>query len=317
VQPLPFEQAFTQLEERIKELKRTAREQDLGLMKEITKLEKKSADVLAQAYQKLSPLDIVKVARHPQRPHTSDYIKHLITDFTPLAGDRMFADDQAIWGGMGRFRGKPVMVMGHEKGRSTETRLKHNFGSARPEGYRKAIRLMELADRFGLPILTFIDTIGAHAAVEAEERGQAQAIASCIEAMLDVSVPVVATVIGEGGSGGAIALAAANVVLMLQYAIYTVITPEACATILWRSAEKAEIAAEALKFTSDHLKKLGVVEDVIAEPPGGAHRNALSVVHQTGDMIEAHLEKLAHSEDDLVTARHMRFQALGRSNVRL
>lgn len=315
--PLPFEEPFAELEARIKDLKVTAQQQDVSLLKEIKRLEKRSTEVLSLAYKNLSALDVVKVARHPNRPHTSQYIQALFTDFMPLAGDRMFAEDKAILGGIARFQSIPVMVLGHEKGKTTEQRVANNFGMPRPEGYRKAIRLIKLADKFSLPIITFIDTIGAHAAVDAEERGQAQAIASCLEALLDVRVPVITTIIGEGGSGGAVALAAANVVLMLQYAIYTVITPEACASILWRTNEKADIAAEALKFTAPHLKKLGVIEDIIAEPPGAAHHNGLSVIQAVGEHIAQHLQKLQKHNGCLRDDRWKRFEAIGRSNIRL
>ena len=313
---LEIEKPFIELEARIKDLQLTSKDQDLELEKEIKRLQQKSIEVLRQAYTDLKPMDIVRIARHPERPHGSDYIKHLIADFQPLAGDRIGAEDAAIMGGLGSFKGVPVMVLAIDKGKTTEERLKRNFGMPRPSGYRKAVRLMDLADRFRLPLLTFVDTAGAHPGVDAEENGQSQAIASCIEKSLNVSVPVIATIIGEGGSGGAVALAAADVVLMLEHAIYSVISPESCAAILWRTKEKTDLAAAALRFTSKDLKRLQVVDQIISEPPGAAHRNALSVMNDVGEAIQTHLLRL-QKQGGLPEARHKRFEAIGRQGIRL
>lgn len=317
VAPLAFEETFISLDQRLKDLRQTAEENDLGLQKEIKRLEAKSIEILRKAYEHLSPLDIVKIARYPERPHSSDYIEHLIQDFFPLAGDRTFGEDQAIVGGLGRFRGMPVMVLSQEKGKDTDERIRRNFGMPRPEGYRKAERLMRMAAQFNLPVLSFVDTAGAHPGVDAEERGQNQAIASCIETGLNLPVPFIATIIGEGGSGGAVALASANVVLMLQYAIYSVIAPESCAAILWRTSEKADLAAKALKFTAPDLKRLKVIDDIIPEPPGAAHRNALSVIHDTGDAIEKNLKRLLKDKETLREQRFKRFEDIGRQGLRL
>jgi len=278
----------------------------------VTRLEAKVDRLLRQTYAKLTPWQKVQLARHPDRPHGSDYIKELITEFTPLAGDRGFGEDRAILGGIGRFRGRSVVVLAHEKGADTETRLKHNFGMAKPEGYRKARRLMALADRFGLPLLTFIDTPGAYPGIDAEARGQAEAIARAIEACLELTVPMIATVIGEGGSGGALALAAGNKVLMLEHAVYSVISPEACASIIWRTAENAQDAAEALKLTAQDLQKLGVIDAIIAEPLGGAHRERAPAITAAGDTIEQMLRPLAGMDGpNLRQQRREKFLAMG------
>ena len=252
------------------------------------------------------------MARHQDRPHFADYIAGLVTEYVPLCGDRAFAEDGAITGGLARFRGRAVMIMGHEKGRTTESRLKHNFGMAKPEGYRKAIRLMRMADRFRLPVITLVDTAGAYPGVQAEERGQAEAIARAIDCCLDIRVPLVAAIVGEGGSGGAVALAAANRVLMFEHAIYSVISPEGCAAILWRSAEKAAEAAEALKFTAQDLHALGLVDEIIAEPLGGAHRARATTMASVGDALDRHLGELTAIEPvELRRQRRSKFLQMG------
>src|SRR5579859_2900188 len=289
---LDFEKPIAELEGKIEELRHLTNGSDLNIADEVTRLEAKVDRQLRQTYAKLTPWQKVQVARHPERPHASDFIKGLITDFTPLAGDRSFSEDRAIIGGLGRFRGLSAMVMGQEKGADTESRVKHNFGMARPEGYRKARRLMELASRFRIPVLTFVDTAGAYPGIDAEARGQAEAIARSIETCLAIEVPLIAAVIGEGGSGGAIALAAGNRVLMLEHAVYSVISPEGCASILWRSADQAKEAAEALKLTADDLLKLGVIDEIVVEPLGGAHRDPTSIVQAVGYAIEAALTDL-------------------------
>src|SRR5437763_10462179 len=269
---LDFERPIAELEGKIDELRHLSADSGLNIAEEVGRLETQAVRLLRQSYAKLTPWQKVEVARHPERPHCRDFIAGLITDFTPLAGDRSFAEDAAVIGGLGRFRGRSVMVIGTEKGADTESRIKHNFGMARPEGYRKARRLMRIAERFGLPVLTFVDTAGAYPGVDAEARGQSEAIAGAIETCLDLRVPVIATIIGEGGSGGAIALAGGNTVLMLEHAIYSVISPEGCASILWRDAEHAQEAAEALRLTAQGLLRLGVIDVVVPEPLGGAHR---------------------------------------------
>ncbi len=254
------------------------------------------------------------MARHPERPHTSDYVERLIEDWTPLAGDRSFAEDRAILGGLGRFRGRRVLVLGHEKGADTEDRIRHNFGMARPEGYRKAVRLMRLAERFALPVLCLVDTSGAHPGVDAEERGQAEAIARAIETSLDLAVPIVSVVIGEGGSGGAIALATADRVLMLQHAVYSVISPEGCAAILWRSAEQAPAAAEALKLTAQDLQAFGLVDQVVPEPLGGAHRGRAAAIDAVADAVAQAFEPLvAQAPAERRRLRREKFLAMGRA----
>jgi acetyl-CoA carboxylase carboxyl transferase subunit alpha len=289
---LDFEKPLAEIEGKIEELRHLSNGNDINIADEVSRLEAKVDRLLRQTYAKLTPWQKVQLARHPDRPHGSEYVKELITEFAPLAGDRGFAEDRAILGGIGRFRGRSVVVLAHEKGDDTEARIKHNFGMAKPEGYRKARRLMALAERFGLPLLTFIDTPGAYPGIDAEARGQAEAIARSIEACLQLTVPMIATVIGEGGSGGALALAAGNKVLMMEHAVYSVISPEACASIIWRTAENAQDAAEALKLTAQDLLKLGVIDAIIAEPLGGAHRERQLAVAAAGDAIEAALRPL-------------------------
>ena len=311
---LEFEKPLAELEGKIEELRHLADGGDLNIADEVERLENKVDRLLRQTYAKLSPWQKVQLARHPERPHGSDYIAGLITEFTPLAGDRAFAEDRAILGGLGRFRGRAVVVLAHEKGADTEARVKHNFGMAKPEGYRKAIRLMHLARRFRLPVLSFVDTAGAYPGIEAEERGQAEAIARSIEACLQIEVPMVATVIGEGGSGGAIAIAAGNKVLMLEHAVYSVISPEGCASILWRSAGNAQDAAEALKLTAQDLLKLGIIDQIVAEPLGGAHRDKTATIDAVGDAIENALNPLLDLDGPaLRKQRREKFLAMGAS----
>ncbi|MFN7710356.1 MAG: acetyl-CoA carboxylase carboxyltransferase subunit alpha [Holosporales bacterium] len=312
VAPLEFEQAIAELESKLNELRHLAHAGDLNIADEITRSEAKVQKLLAQTYATLTPWQKVLVARHPERPHASDFISALIEDFVPLAGDRQYAEDRAIVGGLGRFRGTSVVVMGTEKGRDVESRVRHNFGMARPEGYRKAVRLMELADRFHLPVVTFVDTAGAHPGIDAEERGQAEAIARSIDVMLNLQVPAVATITGEGGSGGAIALATGNSVLMMEHAVYSVISPEGCASILWRTADKKQEAATAQKLTAQDLQELGVIEAIVAEPLGGAHRSPGSAMQAVGDQIEGELRKLLTlSGEELKRQRHARFLSMG------
>jgi acetyl-CoA carboxylase carboxyl transferase subunit alpha len=310
---LDFEKPIAELEGKAKELRHLQEGSELDLADEIARLESRAAKLLAQTYAKLTPWQKAQVARHPDRPRFKDYVAELICDFTPLAGDRAFADDAAIQGGLGRFRGRSVMVIGQEKGADTEERVRHNFGMARPEGYRKAVRLMRLAERFGLPVVTLVDTPGAHPGIDAEERGQAEAIARSIECCLSLGVPIVSVIVGEGGSGGAIALAAADRVMMLEHSIYSVISPEGCAAILWRAAEKASEAAEALKFTAQDLSVLGLIDEVIAEPLGGAHRGRQTTIRSVGDAIERHLAELSGRDGPaLREARRAKFLAMGR-----
>jgi acetyl-CoA carboxylase carboxyl transferase subunit alpha len=309
---LEFEKPLAELEGKIEELRHLADDGDLNIADEVSRLENKVDRLLRQTYAKLSPWQKVQLARHPDRPHGGDYIAGLLTEFTPLAGDRAFAEDQAILGGIGRFRGRSVVALAHEKGADTEARVKHNFGMARPEGYRKAVRLMCLAQRFGLPVLTFVDTAGAYPGIEAEARGQAEAIARSIDTCLQLEVPLIACIIGEGGSGGAIALAAGNRVLMLEHAIYSVISPEGCASILWRSAANAQDAAEALKITAQDLLKLGVIDQIVAEPLGGAHRDKDATIAATGEAIEVALNPLLELDGPaLKKQRREKFLAMG------
>jgi acetyl-CoA carboxylase carboxyl transferase subunit alpha len=309
---LDFEKPLAELEGKIEELRHLSNGNDINIADEVTRLEAKVDRLLRQTYAKLTPWQKVQLARHPDRPHGSDYIKELITEFTPLAGDRAFAEDRAIIGGLGRFRGRSVMVIAHEKGADTESRVKHNFGMARPEGYRKARRLMELAERFGLPVITFVDTAGAYPGIDAEARGQAEAIARSIEACLQLQVPLVASVIGEGGSGGAIAIAAGNKVLMMEHAVYSVISPEGCASILWRSAENAQDAAEAMRLTAQDLLKLGVIDAIVPEPLGGAHRERQAAIAALGDAIETALRPLLGMDGPSLRAqRREKFLAMG------
>ncbi|KRC78174.1 acetyl-CoA carboxylase carboxyltransferase subunit alpha [Sphingomonas sp. Root241] len=310
---LDFEKPIAELQSRIDELRRTAEGGSVDIQAEITPLQAKAERLLHDTYARLTPWQKTQVARHPERPHFKHYVAGLIEDFMPLGGDRAFADDNAIIGGLGRFRGRRVMVIGHEKGDDTASRLKHNFGMGKPEGYRKAIRLMQLADKFRLPVITLVDTSGAFPGVQAEERGQAEAIARSTEQCLNLGVPLVATILGEGGSGGAVALAAGNIVLMMEHAVYSVISPEGCASILWRTADKAPDAAEAMKVTAQHLKELKVIDRIIGEPLGGAHRDPGAAVLALGDAVEAALDGLdGMSPEALRQARRAKFLAMGR-----
>jgi acetyl-CoA carboxylase carboxyl transferase subunit alpha len=308
---LDFEKPIAELEARIAELRETASAGEPNIEAEIGRLEERAERQLRETYARLTPWQKTQVARHPERPHFKDYVATLIEDFVPLAGDRGFGEDEAIVGGLGRFRGRKVMLIGHEKGDDTASRLKHNFGMARPEGYRKAIRLMQIADRFGLPVITLVDTSGAFPGVQAEERGQAEAIARSTEQCLALGVPLVAAIVGEGGSGGAIAIAAANRVLMLENSIYSVISPEGCASILWRTADKAADAAEAMRITAADLQQLGVIERIIAEPAGGAHRHPAEAIEALGDAIAEELDVLVPlSREDVRKQRRDKFLAI-------
>jgi acetyl-CoA carboxylase carboxyl transferase subunit alpha len=309
---LDFEKPLAELESKIEELRKMSEPEGLSIAEEIGRLTEKADKQLKLTYAKLTPWQKTQVARHPERPKLRDYLSGLITDFTPLAGDRAFAEDAAIIGGMGRLHGRSVMVLGTEKGSDTDTRLAHNFGMARPEGYRKARRLIELAGRFGLPLLSFVDTSGAYPGIDAEERGQAEAIARSIEACVEAPIPIVAAIIGEGGSGGAIALAAGDSVLMLEHAIYSVISPEGCASILWRDAAQAPAAAEAMRLTADDLKRLGLVDVVVAEPLGGAHRAPDEAVQALGEAMRAALDPLLPLDPAALKARRReKFLAMG------
>jgi len=313
---LEFEKPIAELEGKIEELRHLSDGGDVNIADEVSKLQAKVDKLLRSTYAKLTPWQKTQVARHPERPHALAYISTLIEDFTPLAGDRAFAEDQAIVGGLGRFRGRSVMVIGHEKGHDTESRLKHNFGMAKPEGYRKAKRLMELADHFQVPIVTLVDTAGAYPGVDAEARGQAEAIARSIETCLDVRVPLVSVIIGEGGSGGAIALATGNTVLMLEHAIYSVISPEGCASILWRSAENAKDAAEQLRLTAQDLHKLNIIDSVVPEPMGGAHRNPDLVMQTLSMALDSALRDLSGLEGGVLRAkRREKFLEMGRAGL--
>lgn len=289
---LDFEKPIADLEAKIEELRHLTSDDTVNIAEEVGRLEVKVDKLLRQTYAKLTAWQKVQVARHPQRPHGVDYIAALIEDFTPLAGDRGFGEDAAIIGGLGRFRGQSCVVLAQEKGHDMATRLKHNFGMPKPEGYRKAVRLLELAGRFRLPVITLVDTAGAFPGIEAEARGQAEAIAVAIDACLAAPVPIVSTIIGEGGSGGAIAIATGNRVNMLEHSVYSVISPEGCASILWRSADNAQDAAEALRITAQDLEKLGVIDQIITEPLGGAHRDAGVTITDVGNAIEAQLQPL-------------------------
>ncbi len=311
-----FEKPIAELEGKIAELRHLAGGGEMNIAEEVSKLEGKASRLLRQTYSRLTPWQKVQVARHPDRPHLADYIDRLFEGFTALAGDRSFAEDRAIVGGIGRFRGYSVVLIGNEKGAETEARVRHNFGMAQPEGYRKARRLMQMADRFRLPLVTLVDTPGAYPGIGAEQRGQAEAIARCIEACLKVRAPVISVIIGEGGSGGAIALAAGDRVLMLEHAVYSVISPEGCASILWRSAERAQAAAEALRLTAQDLRKLGVIDQVIDEPPGGAHCDGAQVISRVGDAVERELLTLRRIEPGrLRAARREKFLAMGQSGL--
>ncbi|MEQ1548267.1 MAG: acetyl-CoA carboxylase carboxyltransferase subunit alpha [Chakrabartia sp.] len=309
---LDFEKPIAELQARISELRETAVSGTTDLAPEIEKLEAKADRLLRDTYAKLTPWQKTQVARHPERPHFQSYIAGIVDGFMPLAGDRAFADDQAILAGLGRIGGRRVMVIGHEKGDDTATRLKHNFGMGKPEGYRKAIRLMELADRFGIPVVTLVDTSGAFPGIVAEERGQAEAIARSTETCLSLGVPMVAAIVGEGGSGGAVALAAANRILMFEYAVYSVISPEGCASILWRTAEKASDAAEAMRVTAQDLQKLGVIDQIVAEPVGGAHRAPDVAIQSLGAAIGVALDTMSGmTPAELKKDRREKFLAIG------
>ncbi|MEK9845042.1 acetyl-CoA carboxylase carboxyltransferase subunit alpha [Thalassospira sp.] len=313
---LDFEKPIAELEGKIEELRHLTGNDEVNIADEVARLQDKLTKLLQSTYGKLSPWQKTQVARHPDRPHFTDYIANLFDDFTPLAGDRQFGEDAAIIGGLARLQGRSVMVIGHEKGRDTETRVKHNFGSARPEGYRKAIRLMRMAERFNIPVVTLVDTAGAFPGADAEARGQSEAIARSIEACLDIKVPSVSVIIGEGGSGGAIALAVATTVLMLENSIYSVISPEGCASILWRSGDEAKTAAEALRLTAQDLHQLGVIDDIVPEPLGGAQRNAKEACKRVGDAIIKALEGMDDVEGGVLKARRRdKFLEMGRKGL--
>ncbi|MEM8877099.1 MAG: acetyl-CoA carboxylase carboxyltransferase subunit alpha [Pseudomonadota bacterium] len=311
---LDFEKPVADLEGRVAELRAMDEADDqVNLSPEIERLEIKAQQTLQDLYKNLNPWQKTQVARHPSRPHFGDYIAALIDDFTPLSGDRGFSEDAAIVGGVGRFQGRSVMIMGHEKGTDTQSRLAHNFGMARPEGYRKAVRLMEIAERFGLPVISLVDTAGAYPGIGAEERGQAEAIARSTGQCLALGVPNVAVIVGEGGSGGAVALASTNVVLMLEHAIYTVASPEASASILWRDSARAADAATAMKITAQDLARFGVIDGIIPEPTGGAQRDPAQAVAETGLAIGAAIDRFAgQSADDIRAARAKKFREIGR-----
>jgi acetyl-CoA carboxylase carboxyl transferase subunit alpha len=311
---LDFEAPVAELEGKIAELRALAQgDASLSIADDVKSLEGKAAKILHDLYANLTPWQKAQVARHADRPHALDYIKTLITDFVPLAGDRKFSEDEAIVGGLGRFQGQGVVVIGQEKGSDTQSRLKHNWGMAKPEGYRKAVRLMEMADRFALPVITLVDTSGAYPGVEAEERGQAEAIARSTDCCLSLGVPLVSVIIGEGGSGGAIAIATGNSVLMLEHAIYSVISPEGAASILWRDPARAKDAAAALKITAQDLKKLGIIDEIVPEPQGGAHRQAGKAISNVAEAVVRALKSLnGVSADVLRTQRREKFLAIGR-----
>lgn len=312
---LEFENQIAELYGKVAELKALAKEDEtMSIEEEVEQLETKAIKQLGELYKNLDPWQKTQVARHPERPHCKDYVGELITDFAPMAGDRKFSEDLAIISGLGRFRGEPVMVIGQEKGHDTDSRLKRNFGMARPEGYRKAVRLMEMAEKFGLPVISFVDTAGAYPGIGAEERGQAEAIARSTDCCLGLGVPIVSVVIGEGGSGGAIAIATANTVLMLENSIYSVISPEGAASILWKDAAKAKDAAQSMKITAKDLKNFEIIDDIIAEPVGGAHRDRIQAMQDVGDAIASALEGYKDmSSDELRKQRRDKFLNIGRS----
>jgi acetyl-CoA carboxylase carboxyl transferase subunit alpha len=312
---LDFEKPVAELEAKVEELRALQQGGDaIAIGEEIGRMEAKAAQALEELYGELTPWQKTQVARHPQRPHCLDYIAALIADFTPLAGDRKHGEDEAIIGGFGRFAGESVCVIGHEKGSDTENRLKHNFGMARPEGYRKAVRLMQLADRFDIPVIALIDTAGAYPGIGAEERGQAEAIARSTEACLEIGVPNVAAIIGEGGSGGAVAIATANRVIMLEHAIYSVISPEGAASILWRDTARAQDAAAAMKITAQDLSRLGVIDTIVPEPVGGAHREPAAAIKATGDVVATALAELRSLDRaTIMRLRREKFTAIGRT----
>ena len=310
---LDFEQSIADLEAKIEELRFVQDDSAVDISEEIERLEKKSAQLTKDVYAKLSPWQISQVARHPQRPYTLDYVQHIFTDFEELHGDRAFADDHAIVGGLARFNGQPVMVIGHQKGRDTKEKIYRNFGMPRPEGYRKALRLMKLAEKFGIPVMTFVDTPGAYPGIDAEERGQSEAIGRNLYVMAELKVPVIVTIIGEGGSGGALAIAVGDTVQMLQYSTYSVISPEGCASILWKSAEKAPEAAETMGITAQRLKTLGLVDKVVSEPLGGAHRDHVAMAQNLKKALQEALKQLSGlSTSELLAARYERLMSYGR-----
>ena len=309
---LEFEKPVVSLHERIAELRNVDADHNVDVTAEIERLEGKTAELLASTYASLTPWQKTQVARHPARPHFRDYVANAFEEFVPLGGDRYFGDDLAIMGGFAKLNGRRVMLIGHEKGNDTQSRIRHNFGMGKPEGYRKAIRLMEMAGRFGLPVVTLVDTSGAFPGIEAEERGQAEAIARSTEACLALPVPMVAVIVGEGGSGGAVALASAERVLMMEHAVYSVISPEGCASILWRTSEKAPEAAEAMKVTAQHLKRLNVIDLIVKEPVGGAHRDPKGASEALGKAIDDELKALSKkSSTDLMRMREERFLQMG------
>ncbi|MGC6534458.1 MAG: acetyl-CoA carboxylase carboxyltransferase subunit alpha [Parvibaculales bacterium] len=314
---LEFEKPIAALEGQIRELRDVGKnENGVDLVEEINRLEGKVSEQIEKLYSNLDPWEKTQVARHPNRPHCMDYINALVEDFTPLAGDRLFSEDHAVIAGLGRWQGQRVAILGHEKGSDTQARLKHNFGMARPEGYRKAIRVMDMAERFDLPVVTLVDTAGAYPGIGAEERGQSEAIARCTDKCLQLGVPFVSVVIGEGGSGGALALATASRILMLEHSIYTVASPEACASILWRSSDQANKAAEALKVTAQHLQKLGVIDRILKEPLGGAHRDRTKIMHDVGLAVAEELAQMAgQSAEQLIAARQQKFLDMGRTGI--
>ncbi len=310
---LDFEQPIADLEAKIEELRFVQDDSAVDISEEIGRLSKKSTQLTKDIYGKLTPWQISQVARHPQRPYTLDYVSHLFTDFNELHGDRSFADDHAIVGGLARFNGQPVMVIGHQKGRDTKEKLFRNFGMPRPEGYRKALRLMKLAEKFGIPVMTFVDTPGAYPGIDAEERGQSEAIGRNLYVMAELKVPVIVTIIGEGGSGGALAIAVGDVVQMLQYSTYSVISPEGCASILWKSAERAADAAETMGITASRLKTLGLIDKIVNEPCGGAHRDHAAMAASLKKALQEALKQTtAMSVDELLDARFDRLMAYGR-----
>lgn len=310
---LDFEKPLAEIEGKAEELRAMARQnEEMDVTDEAAALDRKAAELLEELYKELTPWRKCQVARHPERPHCRDYIDALFTDYTPLAGDRNFADDLAVMGGLARFNDKPVVVIGQEKGNDTKSRIAHNFGMARPEGYRKAVRLMEMAGRFGLPVVTLVDTAGAYPGKGAEERGQSEAIARSTEMCLKIGVPLVSVIIGEGGSGGAVAFATANRVAMLEHSVYSVISPEGCASILWKDSTKMREAAEALRVTAQDLHQLGVADHVIDEPKGGAHRDRVETIERVGKAIEKMLGELAElSPEQLVENRRKKFLDIG------
>jgi acetyl-CoA carboxylase carboxyl transferase subunit alpha len=312
---LDFEKPIAELESKVAELKALAGEQaSEGMAEELARLEGKAKETLQETYAELTPWQKTQVARHPERPHFRHYIDGLVRDFTPLAGDRYFGEDEAIIGGIGRLAGRSVMVLGHEKGSDTEGRIKHNFGMARPEGYRKAVRLMEMADRFSLPVLSLVDTAGAYPGIGAEERGQAEAIARSTDCCMGLGVPIVSLIIGEGGSGGAVAIATANRLYMLEHSIYTVASPEAAASILWRDSARAQDAATNMKITAQDLLKIGIIDGIIPEPIGGAHRDGLGVIGAAGDVIVQALADFdSLSPAEIRKERREKFLAMGRT----